>query len=77
MVTSRPEIGQVLVLFCCNVGHGYIPASDLSVTCFFAVILDMVTSRPVIGQLFVLFCCNTGHDYIPARDWSGACSVLL
>ena len=93
MITSKPVICQLLVLFCCNMGHsyvlvsylfccntghGYVPASDWSVVCFcFAVIRDIITSRPVIGQFFVLFCCNTGHDYIPARDWSGACFVLL
>ena len=31
---SQVVIGQLIVLFCCNIEHGYVPASDWSVTCF-------------------------------------------
>ena len=34
MVLSQPVIGQLLVLFCCNTGHGYVSGSDWSVNCF-------------------------------------------
>ena len=76
MVTSRPVIGQLFVLFWCNTGHGYVQASDWSVVCF-AVIWDMITSKPVIGHLLVLFCCNIGRGYVSASDWSVTCFVLL